>query len=172
MKPLALLAALPLAALAFAQLPADAAKPASQVARKTIADQKFENLAGQFIVDAMRLSPVEATALGEHKYDSQLPAITRRGRADRAATWGAIDAALSLINPASLSRDNQVDYAMLRNELQYRVWANDKLQEWAWNPQIYNDIAAGSLYTLAARDFAPWDVRLKSATARMEALPA
>ena len=172
MKPLALLAALPLAALALAQLPADAAKPARHAMRMAKADELFQSIATQFIADAMRLSPVEATALGEHKYDSLLPDITAKGRADRRQTWQGFLTRLNGINPASLSRDNQVDYAMLRNEVQYRVWAEQSEQGWAWNAQIYNDVAAGSLYTLAARDFAPWDVRLKSATARMEALPA
>ena len=46
------------------------------------------------------------------------------------------------------------------------------LKSWSWNAQNYNDAAAGALYTLAARDFAPWPQRLKAATARMEALPA
>jgi uncharacterized protein (DUF885 family) len=171
-KPLALFAALPLAALAFAQLPADAAKPAHHAMRMAKADELFQSIANQFIADAMRLSPVEATALGEHKYDSLLPDITAKGRADRRQTWQGFLTRLNAINPAQLSRDNQVDMALLKNELQYRVWADQSEQGWAWNAQIYNDVAAGALYTLAARDFAPWDVRLKSATARMEALPA
>ena len=136
------------------------------------ANYVFTGLTERFLGSAMRFSPVEATALGEHKYDAQLPDITLAGRTARRSEWAALLAALSWINPAELNRDNQVDYALLKNELQYRVWAPDVLQEWAWNPQLYNDAAAGSLYSLAARDFAPWDVRLKAATARMEALPA
>ena len=173
MKHFALYAVLPLAALALAQLPADATKrrPVA-VAHSPRADAAFKALATEFIASAMRLSPVEATALGEHKYDTLLPDITAQGRGDRFGAWSTISHKLNRINPVTLSRDNQVDYALLKNELQYRMWANDTLLEWAWNPQIYNDIAAGSLYTLAARDFAPWEVRLRSATARMEALPA
>ena len=173
MKRFALFAALPLAALALVQLPADAAKrrPIAS-AHSRASDIAFKAAASEFIAAAMRLSPVEATALGEHRYDAQLPDISATGRGARFGAWSAILFKLSRINPASLSRDNQVDYAMLKNELQYRMWATDSLQEWAWNPQIYNDIAAGSLYSLAARDFAPWEVRLNSATARMEALPA
>src|SRR5439155_9146344 len=37
---------------------------------------------------------------------------------------------------------------------------------------IYNDLAGGALYSLMAREFAPAPVRLKAATARLEALPA
>ncbi|MFM5954487.1 MAG: DUF885 domain-containing protein, partial [Novosphingobium sp.] len=172
MKRYALLAALPLAALAVTALPADAAKKPASAAHAPRGDAAFKALADRFIASAMRLSPVEATALGEHRYDSQLPDITARGRAARMAEWRGLLGELARIAPATLSRDNQVDYALLKNELQYRVWSNDVAQDWVWNAQIYNDIAAGSLYTLAARDFAPWDVRLKAATARMEALPA
>jgi uncharacterized protein (DUF885 family) len=110
--------------------------------------------------------------MGEHKYDAQLPDMSAAGRAERRRTWQLFLAQLGRIDPARLSRGNQVNMALLKNELRYRIWQDQTLQDWAWNAQMYNDIAAGSLYTLAARDFAPWDVRLKSATARMEALPA
>jgi uncharacterized protein (DUF885 family) len=96
-----------------------------------------------------------------------LPDITAAGRTTRVTEWRAILAQLGRLRSETLTPDNQVDYALLKNELEYRIWANDVLQEWAWNPQYYNDIAAGSLYGLAARDFAPWDVRLKAATQRM-----
>jgi uncharacterized protein (DUF885 family) len=176
MKRLALLAALPLAALAFATLPASAADPArpslAALQANLRADLAFRALAKRFIASATRLSPVEATALGEHRYDHLLPDVTAKGRAARRREWQLLLAGLGRIDPARLNRDNQVDLALLRNELQYRVWADQALQEWAWNPMGYSDVAGGALYTLAARDFAPWEVRLKAATARMEAIPA
>ena len=165
----ALLAALPLAALAL-PLPAAAAGVDAAIAAPS-ADARFAALSARFIAAAMRLSPVEATALGVHDYDARLPGVTAADRAARMAEWRTLLAELGRIERTALSRDHQVDYAMLRNELEYRLFANDELQEWAWNPQVYNDIAGGALYTLAARDFAPWAVRLKAATARMEALP-
>jgi uncharacterized protein (DUF885 family) len=171
MKRFALLAMLPLAALTLSALPAGAAKTPAAAIRSPKADAAFMVQNKRFIASALRLSPVEATALGVHSHDALLPDISASGRGARVAEWSAILFGLARINPALLSRQNQVDYAILKNELQYRVFANDVLQEWAWNPQIYNDAAGGALYTLAARDFAPWDVRLKAATARMEAIP-
>ena len=171
MKRYALLAALPLAALTLNALPAGAAKTPAAAVRSPKADAAFKVVSERFIASALRLSPVEATALGVHSYDGLLPDVTAAGRGARVAEWSAILFELDRINPALLSRQNQVDYMVLKNELQYRVFANNQLQEWAWNPQIYNDAAGGALYTLAARDFAPWDVRLKAATARMEAIP-
>lgn len=175
MKRHALFAALPLVALALSApiaAPLEAAPTKHGALHAGKSDQAFQALSQRFIAAAMRLSPVEATALGVHDYDGQLPGVTAEARAQRTAEWRALLAELVAIEPASLSRDHQVDYALLKNELEYRLFAGDALQEWAWNPQVYNDIAGGALYTLAARDFAPWDVRLKAATARMEALPA
>ena len=171
------LAALPLAALVLAALPLGAAaSPAAKAPSAAIraaleADMAFKQLGDRFIAAISRLSPVEATALGLHQSDARLPDITAAGRAARAREWQGLLGRMNQIDPARLSRGMQVDRAMLANELRYRLWSDQALQEWAWNPQSYNDMAAGSLYTLAARDFAAWDVRLRAATARMEALP-
>lgn len=172
---IAVLTCLPLVALAL--IPADAAAPvAAPTARpagpSAPATATFQALSEQFIAAAARTAPVEATALGEHRYDALLPDITPAGRDARVTIWRGILTALAQMDPADLSRDNQVNYALLKNELAYRIWQNDVSRDWAWNPQIYNDIAATSLYALAARDFAPWETRLQAATARMEALPA
>lgn len=172
MKRVAVLSLLPLATLAL--IPAAAAPPAPTAQQSPLQgpDRQFQAIAQTYLAEAMRLSPVEATALGEHSYDALLPDISAQGRADRRQTWQSLLARLGQIDTARLSRDNQVDMALLVNDLRYRLWADQSLQDWAWNAQIYNDTAAGALYSLAARDFAPWDVRLKAATARMEALPA
>ncbi|MDP3675027.1 MAG: DUF885 domain-containing protein [Novosphingobium sp.] len=160
-------AALALTACAAATLPPEtaASAPASR------ADQQFATLAARYIASLTRLSPVEATGLGEHRYDDRLPDITAGGRAARETEWRAILGELAHVDRSRLSRDNQVDFALLDNELRYKLWSNDRLQEWAWDTQGYNDTAGSALYRLAARDFAPWPVRLRSATARMEALP-
>jgi len=167
------IAVLPLAVLALAA-PASAAPTAKPAAARTAipADLQFKALGDAYIAAIERLSPVEATALGLHGSDARLPDITPAGRLARQREWQRLLARIGMIDPAKLGRDQQVDRAMLVNELRYRLWTDLTLQEWAWNPQAYNDAAAGSLYALAARDFAAWDVRLKAATARMEALPA
>ena len=174
MKRIVLAAALPLAALALVSAAA-MPPPPQKLPDSVLANSptgRFQQINNQFLEAAVSTSPVEATALGDHRFDAQLPDITAAGRAARRNHWMAQLSGLERIKPLDLGPADQVDYAILRNELQYRLWQTDVSQDWAWNPQIYNDAAGGSLYSLAARDFAPWDVRLKAATARMEALPA
>ncbi|NML06337.1 DUF885 domain-containing protein [Sphingomonas sp. G-3-2-10] len=154
-------------ALAFATAPLR-----SEQAAANPAETAFATLAKRYIDGLAKLSPTYATTLGNHAFDGELPDISAAGRTQAAAFDRALLAELAKIDRSKLSRDSQVDAALLENALKYDLWQLDTLQNWAWDAQIYNDIAGGSLYGLAARDFAPWGQRLKSATSRMEKLPA
>ncbi|MEQ1542691.1 MAG: DUF885 domain-containing protein [Novosphingobium sp.] len=162
---------LPLAVCALIPAAALAAPPASPVSQSR-ADAAFDAVVARFLASATHLSPVEATVVGDHRHDGLLPDITPAGRAAKLREWRTLQADLGRIPASRLSRANQVDRAMLANDLNYRIWTDLVLQPWAWNAQAYGDTAANALYGLAARDFAPWDVRLRAATVRMEKLPA
>ena len=149
-----------------------ASAPAADAARPATADAAFAALSARYIDTLARLSPVGGTQLGDHRFDDKLPDLSAAGRARAMASDKAMLAALATIDRTRLTRDNQVDALLLDNALRFDIWDTEVLRSWAWNAQTYNDAAAGSLYTLAARDYAPWPQRLKAATARMEALPA
>ncbi|MCW3845700.1 DUF885 domain-containing protein [Sphingomonas sp. LB-2] len=136
------------------------------------AARAFAALSQRYIDGLTKLNPTYATTLGAHGYDDELPDISAKGRADSAAFDRAILADLAKIDRTKLTPDDQVDAALLENALRFDLWQIEELQNWTWDAQIYNDIAGGSLYGLAARDFAPWRVRLLGAIARMEKLPA
>ena len=136
------------------------------------ADATFVALASRWLDGSSRLSPVSATQLGDHRFDSELEDFSAKGRAKSVAFSRRMLAELKTIDRNKLARDNQVDAATLRNALRYEIWSTEILQSWAWDPTIYSQTAGGALYTLMARDFAPMPDRLRSATARMKKLPA
>lgn len=136
------------------------------------ADTAFQDLARRYLSAAAELSPAYGTLLGDHRFDDRLPDISAAGRTRQAGVERALLADLARIDRSRLSRDKQVDAALLENQLRYDLWDIEVAQSWAWNAQNYNDAAAGALYSLAARDYAPWPQRLRAATARMAALPA
>jgi len=117
------------------------------------------------------LTPVAATALGDHRFDGQLDDIGPTARSERASLARSLLGELSAIDREQLSRAHQVDAALLRNDLEYRLWRIDKLQDWRWDPLLYTDLAGNGLYLLVARDFAPLPVRLDDAASRLEQLP-
>ena len=135
-------------------------------------DAAFDQIAARAVAAVAQFQPEYGTTLGDHRFDDRLSDPSAAGRARTAAIENGLLAELGRIDRSKLTRDNQVDALLLDNQLRYSRWARHVLQSWAWNAQVYNDAAAGALYGLAARDFAPWPQRLKAATARMEAMPA
>jgi uncharacterized protein (DUF885 family) len=166
-----LLLSIALASASFAPALAHQPAPAASAAASQ-AGAAFAALGRDYLDGLARLSPVYATQLGDHRYDSEVPDMSAAGRAARTAFSRAMLARLDRMDRAGLSPQQQVDAALLGNALRYDIWDVDTLQSWAWDPQIYNDAAGSALYGLAARDFAPWPDRLRAATARMDRLPA
>ena len=134
-------------------------------------DAAFENLAARYIDDLALFSPVSATLTGDHSADGQLDQVDATARDKALARYTGYRDELATINRDQLSRANQVDAELLRNELESRIWSIESLQEWAWNPLYYVNISGNAIYGLVAREFAPLDTRLANAAARLEQLP-
>ena len=136
------------------------------------ADRAFAALSRRFVDEGLALSPVWATGQGDHRHDAELDDLSAEGRAKALAWAKAMLADVRQIDASTLSRENQVDLAILRNQLEYSIWDEEVFQRWAWDPQSYSALAGGAIYSLMAREFAPMPERLAAATARMEKLPA
>ena len=168
----ALLASMTACQKSEAPTAAPAADTAATAADTAKADAAFADLSKRALEGWLQLSPVSATQIGEHTYDGELDDLSAAGRQKGLAFSKKILAELDATDTAALSRENQVDAAILRNQLQYDIWTAETLQSWAWDPQVYNNVAGGAIYGLMAREFAPLPERLKSATARMQKIPA
>lgn len=135
------------------------------------ADQSFTALAQRWLDESLALSPVRATQLGEHRFDAQLDDVSVAGHDARTALAARFLAELDAIEATRLSRDNQVDAALLRTRLEGELWRQRTLQAWRWDPLLYTDLAGSAIWSLLARDFAPLPQRMKSIEARLAELP-
>jgi len=152
--------------------PAPAATAAAAPTDTAQADAQFTALSQRALDGWFQLAPVNATQIGEHKYDGELDDLSAAGRQKSLDFGKKILTELDALDASKLSRENQVDAAILRNQLQYDIWGAETLQAWAWDPQIYSGLAGGAIYNVMAREFAPLPDRIRSATARMEKIPA
>jgi uncharacterized protein (DUF885 family) len=150
---------------AIALAPAAAAKTVSE-------DARFSAFSNHIVEQYLTIDPVGATQLGEHRYDSRMPDVSAAGRAVRKAFAERSLTELARYNRSRLSREHQVDAILLKDQLDYLLFSNDRLQDWAWDPLTYAGTAGTGLFTLESREFAPWAVRLRSAAGRLEAMPA
>ena len=120
------------AALAGPLTPAVAAAAASASAQD--ANAVFAALSDRALAHWTSVGPINATFLGEHRYDSEIDDLSAAGRAKALAGSQRLLAELDRIDPASLSRENQIDAALLRNQLRYDAWGWQVSQDWAWAP--------------------------------------
>lgn len=138
---------------------------------RSATDEAFENLADEYIGDLANFSPVNATQIGDHSADERLDSVDAASREEARDLLNVYIDALGALNIDELSRANQVDAELLRNQLESDLWKLEKLQEWSWNPLYYIDISGTAIYSLMARDFAPIEQRLMNAASRLEQLP-
>jgi len=135
------------------------------------ADVTFEGIAKRYLAEMLPLTPVRATALGDHRYDGQLDDVSADGQARRVGLARQLLAQMDTLGLTQLSRAHQVDARLLKSELDYVIWSAEQLQEWRWNPLLYTELAGNSVYLLMARDFAPLSARLHNVGARLSELP-
>lgn len=147
------------------------ATPAAQTAPAQ-ADAQFADISKRWLDGWMKLNPVAATQIGDHRFDGEIDQLDEAGRKAAVDFSKQLLADLDKLDAKTLSRENQVDALILRNQLRSDIFSIETLQAWAWDPQVYNGLAGSAIYNLMAREFAPMPQRLKSATARMQKIPA
>jgi uncharacterized protein (DUF885 family) len=144
---------------------------ATSVAATPDADARFAALGQRYVTELGRHAPVSATSLGDHRFDAELDDLSAAGRGRSVAWARELLGELGSIDRAALSRANQVDAAMLDNQLRYSVWTAEVYRDWSWDPLVYTQLTGQALYGLLARDFAPLPERLRSLTSRLDQLP-
>ncbi len=163
---------LALAVSSNALLASEQPENAAETVAAASVDDAFEEIADGYLEAATALNPIYGTQIGDHSNDSELPDISAAGRELSQHIDSVLLNALEMLDKDQMSRSNQVDYLLLKNALEYGRWSQVQEQQWAWNPQYYNDMASYALYGLVARDYAPFAERFPNIVSRMEKLPA
>jgi len=142
---------------------------ATAFANADTADVQFEKLANKYIAEFLAMNPEWATGLGEHKYDYRLNDYSVEAvKKERDLTQKYLDE-LNKIAFDKLSKVNNVDARIMRENLEYGIFQKDVLRAYEWNPMNYN--VGGALNDLISRDFAPLKDQMKSAKGRLESIP-
>ena len=134
-------------------------------------NQSFSEISDRFLEDLLKSSPVAATNLGDHRFDDRLDEVDATARAEELKSARARLADLASLEPKELSRENQVDLALLRQRLEKTIWELETLREWEWNPLDYTGTPGTSLYLLLSREFAPLNERLAKVADRCREFP-
>src|SRR5438105_1735532 len=134
-------------------------------------DEAFQKIAHDYIERYLRANPEEATELGDHRFDGQLTDYSAEARAKDLAAQKEFRDKLNAIDGSQLTGANIVDLPILRENIDYKIFQAEELKEPEWNPLVYNQSLANSLYLLVARDCAGPEKRIPNLRQRMEGIP-
>jgi uncharacterized protein (DUF885 family) len=136
-------------------------------------DERFQKLAKDYIEGLLQVSPEFATSLGDHRFDDKLADYSDEAEAKELKRAQDFRQQLeSFSDLTKLTGPNRVDVRLLKDSIDNEIFGIEEFKERSWNPLMYNDSLANSLYLLVARDFASPEKRAASIKARMEKIPA
>lgn len=134
-------------------------------------DVRFAETASRYVDEVARRSPIDATGLGDHRFDGELDEVSAEARRQRAEWLGRVAAELDGFQRDKLSRASQVDLALLRHAVRYQQWQLETLREWEWNPLVYTGLLGDAVQRLLEREFAPEAERLANVARRLHGFP-
>ena len=140
-------------------------------ASATPQDDAFQKIAHDYIEQYLRANPEDATELGDHRFDGQLTDYSSEARAKDLAAQKEFRDKLNAIDGSQLIGANNIDFRILKENIDYQIFRTEELKEPDWNPLVYMQSLANSLYLLVARDFALPEQRIPNLRQRLEGIP-
>lgn len=131
--------------------------------------ESFGVVAERIVEALLESRPGLASSAGDHRYDDRLPDLSADAlAADRAMLREAADA-LSESDPDALDVEERVDHALLTGLVDRALFEATEIRTHEWDPLRHNP--GPLLHALAARPYAPAEVRLESLAGRLAAVP-
>lgn len=136
------------------------------------ADARFDAFFKAHLDETFRMQPLQATLLGDHRFDHLLDDISPKARAGWLAhTRKQLAALPKAVKRSDLSRDRQVDYDIFRDELVRNLWLDENTRPFEEDPRTYGGYLSDSVYSLLTQSTLPKETNVANAIARMAQIP-
>jgi uncharacterized protein (DUF885 family) len=132
----------------------------------------FDFALNKLLDDLFAAAPTWATNIGYHAHDDLWPDMTDAGRAARLALLRHHRARLQALAEDELSADEKLDRGIVLESIDAMEFDEAELREAAWDPLSFVYLCGSGLFSLLARDFAPWAHRGAAFAGRLNGLPA
>ena len=135
-------------------------------------DARLEAFFKAYLDAWFSLQPMQATQLGDHRFDAQLEDLTPEARARwLQQTRDTLAALPRQVDYRKLSRGVQIDYEILQHSLQRDEWLTENFHPFEEDPRIYNGYINDSIYLLLTQSTLPLETNVANCIARMGQIP-
>jgi uncharacterized protein (DUF885 family) len=119
------------------------------------------------------LRPLDATRLGDHRFDHLLDDLSPQARAVQTRlAEKTLQELPRAVNYKALTRNGQVDFEILAHELKTGLWLEKNTRPYETNPRLYNEYISDSVFQLLAQSPLPLETNVANAVARISHIPA
>lgn len=135
-------------------------------------DAKLESFFKTYLDGRFARQPLEATRLGDHRFDSQLDDVSPAARAGWITfTRKTLSDLPAQIDYKKLTRDGQIDFEIFQNDLESQVWENENTHPFEEDPRTYGDYIDDATYLLLTQSTLPKETNISNCIVRMAELP-
>jgi uncharacterized protein (DUF885 family) len=135
-------------------------------------DAKLASFFKSFLDQRFALRPMEATEMGDHRFDSQLEDLSPEGRSRwLEQTRRTLQSLPKAVSYQRLSRAGQIDYEILRHSLQAEEWLTENFHPFEEDTRCYNGYINDSVYLLLTQSTLPKETNVANCIARMAQIP-
>ncbi len=147
-------------------------KTLAQTKENQAADARLEEFFKAHLEEVFALRPLDATQLGDHRFDHLLDDISPQAR-ERwlTQTRGRLASLKKEFEDADLSADGKVDYAILRDDLARSIWMTENTRPFEEDPRSYGSYINDSVYSLLTQSTLPKEKNIENVIARMKQIP-
>ncbi len=126
----------------------------------------------EYLDEHFRQQPLQATRLGDHRFDHLLDDLSGKARLGwRALARETLRKLPQRVEYTKLSRDGQIDFEIFRHDLQTTIWLAENTRPFEEDPRIYGDYLNDSVFLLLTQSTQPMETNMANCLARMAAIP-
>jgi uncharacterized protein (DUF885 family) len=126
----------------------------------------------EYLEAEFKARPLEATRLGDHRFDHLLDDLSPKARAAAKERWRkTLQELPRKVKYKELSRSGQIDFEIFAHHLKRELWLADNTRPFEDDPRVYNDYITESVYLLLTQSTLPRPVNVRNGVARMAFIP-
>src|SRR5262245_4068258 len=135
-------------------------------------DARLSAFFRSYLDELFRRHPMEATRLGDQRFNDRLDDLSPKARAESLEFQRATLKRLSeQVAYDKLSRSGQIDFEILRHELTRRIWEAENTRRFEQDARVWNEYVSDSVFLLFTQSTAPKADNLRNAAARITGIP-
>jgi uncharacterized protein (DUF885 family) len=135
-------------------------------------DERLEQFFRSHLDEVFEMRPLEATMLGDHRFDHLLDDVSPAARSVWLEHFRRQLARLPKeVSYDDLTRDGQIDFEILRDDLTRNIWLAENTRPFEEDPRTYGRYISDSVYSLLTQSTLPRETNISNAIARISEVP-